>query len=246
MPAHRIFWPHLDALAREEVVIQGEEARHAVRVKRLEVGQAVELFDGLGRVVAAEVAGSRRQPRDHSWELVLKTTGVERLPTPSPRLEVWTAVPKGAHLEDMFDQLSQVGATAWAPLAASRSIAEPTEGKIARLNRVAVESAKQCGRAWLLEIQQGGTLKVALNATGVIVADASGAGYEPAPSGVPGGSALVRLLIGPEGGWTGDELRAAAESGARVCSFGRNVMRIETAAVVAAGIVLEAFRRSGR
>lgn len=244
MACHRILRPDLDSRPGDDVVIDGEEARHAVRVKRLEVGQDVELFNGRGRVVVAKVSGSRKHPRTHAWELVVRATAVEERPAPRPRLEVWTAVPKGARLEEMIDQLSQVGAAAWAPLSAVRSVVDPREGKMERLLRVAAESAKQCGRDWLLEIGNGGTLKEALKAPGVIVADASGDGYKPSGSDDAGGQ--LRLLIGPEGGWTADELRSSADAGARVCSFGRNVMRVETAAVVAAGIVLEAFRRIGR
>ena len=55
-----------------------------------------------------------------------------------------------------------------------------------------------------------------------------------------------RLLVGPEGGWTADELKMAERAGATICSFGVHVMRVETAAVVGAGIVLEAVRRLTR
>jgi 16S rRNA (uracil1498-N3)-methyltransferase len=65
-----------------------------------------------------------------------------------------------------------------------------------------------------------------------VIADAGGQPYEP------GKEDRVRLLVGPEGGWTEGELADAVEAGARVVRFGRHVMRIETAAVVAAGIIL--------
>jgi 16S rRNA (uracil1498-N3)-methyltransferase len=244
MAHHRIYRPDLNASPGEELTIEGEEARHAVRVKRLEPGQEVELLNGRGRVVTAIVSGSRKQPKSHGWELVLRAQAVEDRPQPRPRLEVWTAVPKGARLEEMIDQLSQAGAWGWAPLSASRSVVDPREGKLQRLAKVAAESAKQCGRAWSLEVLPGGPLGEGLSVAGTIMADAAGEPYAPDPSSpVP---EQLRLLVGPEGGWTAPELELARRAGANVCSFGTYVMRLETAAVVGAGIVLEAFRRRSR
>lgn len=102
-----------------------------------------------------------------------------------------------------------------------------------RLERHAVEAMKQCGRAWVLEIGDAVSFEEALRGddVDVVVADASGDRYEAS------GGREIRVLVGPEGGWTTEELASARASGARVCSFGRHVMRIEVAAVVAAAVV---------
>ena len=105
-----------------------------------------------------------------------------------------------------------------------------------RLSRTAAEASKQCGRAWLLEI--GATLSfegaIAPDARAVVLADASGDRYQR------GGSPDIRLLIGPEGGWSARELNQARASGVRIARFGPHAMRIETAAIVAAAVVLDA------
>lgn len=240
MPEHRIHLPLRHASPGEQVVVTGEEAQHAVRVKRVEKGDIVGLFDGAGRIALAHVAGTGKDPRTREWTLALTLDEVRAEPPPAPRLEVWSAVPKGGRLEDMIDGLSQAGVAAWSPLRSARSVVEPTGQKLDRLSRIVVESAKQCGRAWLMEVGEGGDLAAALAAPGVIIADAAGAPYRPRAA-LP----AVRVLIGPEGGWTPQELDHARAAGAAVASFGPHVMRIETAAVAAAAIVLDQLRRPG-
>jgi 16S rRNA (uracil1498-N3)-methyltransferase len=145
----------------------------------------------------------------------------------------------------MVEGLSEVGAAAWIPLRTERSVVEPRMTKLDRLSRLAVESAKQCGRAWFLRIEQERTLRDALAraaGTRVIVADASGVG-----AGVGADeterteTAVVRVVVGPEGGWTAEELASARDAGAVVTRFGPHSMRVETAAVAAAAVVLNRF-----
>jgi 16S rRNA (uracil1498-N3)-methyltransferase len=137
----------------------------------------------------------------------------------------------------MIDGLSQVGAAAWVCLESARTVVHPREAKLARVERVAVESLKQCGRAWLLETGAKAAFSDALGQTGtVVIADT--AGNDPLPTDAPDLAPDLALFIGPEGGWTPEELAAARAVGAKVCRFGAHTMRIETAAVVACARLL--------
>jgi len=220
----------------ETIAVEGDEAKHAVRVKRLGEGDPVELLDGLGGVGSASVESTTKLGKG-GWRLTLRVRGVRRVAPSKPELEVWSAPAKGERLERMIDQLSQAGAASWSPLDADRTVVHPREGKLGRLERVACESAKQCGRAWRLAIRPGGGLAEAMRVEPgerLVVADASGEGYRAS------GADRLRLLVGPEGGWTGGELDRLRHAGATVASFGEHMMRIETACVVAAGVVLAA------
>jgi 16S rRNA (uracil1498-N3)-methyltransferase len=261
------------------ISVGGEEAHHAVRVRRVEAGDRVTLMDGRGRVASASVSETRKDRRSGEWEIVVKIESERVVARATPEIEVFAAAPKGDRLAEMIDGLSQVGAARWRPLVTERTVVEPREGKIDRLHRVAREACKQSGRAWELEIgaamtladalrssgwrdPSGGTTSAAMSAARVvtrgedasgvilIVADASGEGYrwEPAGAGRAGPSSAgdshaVRLLIGPEGGWSESELESFRACGARVCRFGWHVMRIETAAVAAAAIVMHEHAR---
>ena len=221
------------------LVVAGDEAAHALRVKRLEPGDRVEVLDGRGRVGEGTLLSAHKQGKSH-WAAQIDVRSVRQAPPTSPRVVVRTGVPKGERVEQMLDGLSQVGAAAWGPLRTARSVVDPRSGKMDRLTRVAREASKQCGRAWTLEVLPGTDLAPALAESGprAVLADASGAPYEPT------GAGEVLLLVGPEGGWEPAEIERARRAGARVASFGVHVMRVETAAVASAAIVLDAERRA--
>lgn len=243
MGTHRMYMQSLPAIG-EIALIEGDEAKHAVRVKRVEPGDPIQLLDGAGAVVDAVVLGveslteaqAARRERRGEWLLPVRVEQIARAEPVRPAVHVLTATPKGARLEEMIDGLSQVGAASWGPLETQRGVVDPRETKLARMERVAVEASKQCGRPWLLQTGPQRRLADALawKAGPVILADSSGGPYSC------GGAEQISLLIGPEGGWTRGELQAAEQAGARIHSFGPHVMRIETAAVVASGIILAA------
>lgn len=218
------------------VTIGGDEAHHAIRVKRLEVGERVELLDGRGLVARGELRDTRKLSRSGDWALDVVVTEAVRAVPLSPRVEVFASAPKGERLEHMIEQLSQVGAALWAPLVTTRTVVEPRENKLHRLERVSIEACKQCGRAWAMEIGPATALEDAMRFNGVvIVADASGGAVPELVSDRP-----VRLLVGPEGGWTAAELEQLRAAGAAITRLGAHVMRVETAAVVGAGVLLVA------
>ncbi len=208
------------------ILVEGDEAKHAIRVKRVAPGDVIALTDGAGLTALADVTDAYR-----TLTVTIRTR--EEAARVSPAVRVLTASPKGPRLEKMVDALSQVGAASWGALGTKLGVVDPGEHKLDRSKRVALESAKQCGRAWLMEIEQKVSFDQALNGGGaVVLADASGEPYKKT------GHEEITLLIGPEGGWTDEELAIAREAGVKVHSFGVHVMRIEVAAPVAcAGII---------
>jgi len=228
MAHHTIFLADVDPEV-ERIEVGGEEGRHAVRVKRVRVGERVTILNGAGLVLEGRAVEAKRA-------LIIEVDDVRQVERVRPAVEVWCPAPKGVRAADLVDGLSQVGAAAWRPLVTERSGKGVTEKKEARLERVAVEASKQCGRAWLLEIGGEGTLEEGLGGEGVdrvIVADGSGAA-----AGRLGDAERVRLLVGAEGGWSEGEMERIRASGARVERFGPHALRVETAAMVASAIVL--------
>lgn len=252
MGVHRIFLSddpdHAHLTPGATLDIAGQEAHHALRVKRLEVGDRLELLNGRGlRAVAMlaaadKIASGRGRPE---WSVRLDIERVTEEPLPKPRLHVFACAPKLTRVEDMVDQLSQVGAAAWSPLVTTHTVAPPRAGKMDKLERVAVEASKQCGRSWLMAIGNPAPMAGVLSrkhreigpATQLVIADPDGTPYRPT------GAADIALLVGPEAGFTGDEVDAACRAGAVRCNIGPHLMRVGTAAVVASGIILNAERR---
>lgn len=259
---HRVFVdsPLPDAPAR--LVIVGDEAHHALRAKRVRAGERVGVINGRGQTGVAIVIGEpgvdggaarRGAGRRDEPTLALELLSRHDEAPARPALRVLAATPKGVRADEMVDQLSQVGASSWCPLSCRRAVVMAGETRLDRLSRVALEAAKQCGRAWVLEVGEVRTLdglcdRHARDAqraggdgasvkTALVVADASGVPYAPVEADA------IELLIGPEGGFDDDELGRLRGAGATFASFGPHVMRIETAAVAAAAIVIDRQRR---
>lgn len=265
MASHRLFISPASGSAFPdrpgEIDISGDEARHAVRVKRLEPGERIELLDGYGRIASGRVVGALKQSGE--WVLRAAIDSIRVVEPARPQVEVCAAVPKGAALGEMIDALSQVGAAAWRPLLTERTgdplkpaglaTASARHDRLTdRLERIAAEACKQSGRAWRLRVGGAIGLTDAVAPHSCAAADARAAGDADrtpptrvvlaAVAGTPyerSGAPVVRVLIGPEGGWTPGELAAARDAGAAITRFGPHVMRIETAAAVAAAIVLD-------
>ncbi|HRQ73853.1 MAG TPA: RsmE family RNA methyltransferase [Phycisphaerales bacterium] len=235
---HRVFLREARPDADGVLTIVGEEARHALRVKRLEPGDSLELLDGEGTVHSARVEVFDKQGRGE-WLMRVRVEQTERRPPISPAVHAVVAAPKGPHLDEMISQLSQVGAASWSPLRCERSVSEPGDKRMDRLRRIAEESSKQCGRAWALRIGPLARIDEAFSAAAAIVlADPDGGVYRPTRS------PEIRLLVGPEGGWSGSELDRAREAGVQIARFGPHAMRLETAAVVATAVILEMERNN--
>ncbi len=250
---HRVFIDADLPVAGDPLVIEGEEAHHALRVKRVRPGDALEILNGRGDIGVARVidhpgphAGSS-QPRRHARPDTLNAVIEQRThhAPVTPRLEVYSAVPKGARADDLVDHLAQIGAALWRPLSTRHGVVDPGSVRLDRLSRIAREAAKQSGRPWLMELDAAISLGRGVQAGGsahervaLVIAHPGAPAYRSC------GAGTVRLLIGPEAGFTPDEVELMVSAGAVAAEFGPHIMRIETAAVAAAAIVLNTERPS--
>ncbi len=211
--------------------LTGDEARHIAKSLRMQVGQSLTLFDGSGREFTARIvaiSGSRVRVE------VEAAVEVDREPATSLTLAV--ALPKGDRQRVLVEKLTELGATRLIPLESARSVALPTSGAIERLQRWVIEASKQCGRTRLLEIAAPRGLSELFEqdsmAPEVWMFDPSG---RPPASG----AGLPRLaVIGPEGGWTTDELARADAAGWRIVGLGPRILRVETAAIAVASRIV--------
>jgi 16S rRNA (uracil1498-N3)-methyltransferase len=192
-----------------------DDRHHLVRVLRVGGHETVTVSDGCGRWSAARMSPGG-----------LELQGDVHVEPPMTPVRVRTAIPKGERCEWMVHKLTEVGATEITLVHCSRSVVRWTDERagrqLDRLRRIALQASMQARRVWLPEID--GPLPFAGAARGGVLAD---------PSGVPLSTRPDAVLIGPEGGWSDDEL---AGGQARAC-LGPLVMRVETAAVAAAVLI---------
>ncbi len=250
MVVHRFFDPDLpsDLVVGLCYAVGGAEAQHGVLVKRLRVGEEVGIVNGEGLVVGGVVEEVGRRPA----RVVVKVRSVERVDRRGVGICVACAVPKGGRADQLVDQLSQVGVMRWRPIVCERSVVNPRSGKVEKWRRIAVESMKQSGRAFVMEVGGVVGFEEALGEAGSV---AGGVVYVGDQRGERlGGDVIteagclpevVTIFIGPEGGFTEEEIgMAVGESvGGRLVCLGEYTMRIETAAVVGAGIIVNGMKK---
>jgi len=164
-----------------------------------------------------------------------------------PWFEVAVAWPRRNRVEDMVGRLVQLGAAAIRPLTARQRGPEEVRDAEPRLERVAREACKQCGRAWLPVFEDAlGPAELARQRSkdSIAVLDPSGAlpfdtwlrSLRPAPIGPGTRAHPIVLVIGPEGGLAEDEREALLAAGASATWLAPHVLRVETAAEAAMAV----------
>ena len=215
-----------------EIGLPPAEAHHARTVLRLKGGDPVELFDDAGRTAAGTILSA-----DPSGVRVKIEEPIIARPA-GRRVSVASAVPKGERADWLVEKLSELGVERWTPLVTARSVVEPKRGKIERWGRIAVEAAKQSRRAGVMAIGEVTPVAAALgDLEGRAIYFSTDAEAEPA-SRFLSAPDLPLLLIGPEGGWTEEESAAFAAASVTPAKLTTTVLRVETAAVLAAGVAL--------
>jgi 16S rRNA (uracil1498-N3)-methyltransferase len=243
MTVHRFLVPDLPSHGAIELPTQ--EAHHASRVLRCSEGDAIALFDGLGheaqatirsidkRSVVAAIDSYAFAPRDHAG-----------------RLHFAIALPKGDRQRNTIERLVELGVDSMCPLSTSRSVAVVNEANTERLERYVIEACKQCGRNRRMGI--GATLHMqgiqAYAAALALTKEARRTSIwilHPTLVGekifsIHEANALdfhnanLLFVVGPEGGFSDEEVEEAVSQGARIMSLGERIQRVETAAATSA------------
>jgi 16S rRNA (uracil1498-N3)-methyltransferase len=209
--------------------LSDSEAHHFLHVMRGGVGDRVTLFDGSGCEFEAEVIETTR--RDVTLA-VLSQVEIDREPAVSLTLGV--ALPKGDRQKVLVEMLTQLGVARLVPLATEHSVAAPKGSGLDKLRRGVVEASKQCGRNRLMAIDEPMGLEEFLSTTQAdvrLIAHPTGDDAATGPS-----AKTIAIAIGPEGGFAAAEVAGAAAAGWGVVSFGKSILRIETAAIAAAAL----------
>jgi 16S rRNA (uracil1498-N3)-methyltransferase len=223
---------HQDNLVAEVgslVDLDGPEGKHAVQVRRMRQGEAIQLSDGKGlrvRGTVAELSGST---------LKLQVVEVIREELPARQITLVQALAKGDRDELAIQAATELGATGIIPWQASRSISRWDGLKIskgqARWQQIVSEAAKQSLRVYTPEVKNLVDTKELADLVSsydlVLVLDTS-ATQGVAEVGIPSSGSFA-LIVGPEGGIDQSELDALQAAGAKLVSLGANVLRTSTA-----------------
>jgi len=248
----RFYVPDLDAAAAS-VAVPDDEAEHLVRVLRLGIGAEVDVFDGRGGLWRAEVVEAGK--RSASVRAIEPATPAPEIGLP---IDLVISVLKADKMDDVVRDAVMLGATGIRPVVSDRSeITLATVEKsqrVARWQRIAVSSAKQCGRAVVPVVAPGQAwaayLSQSVTAVRLICVEPSVGppvsfsvghpfmGCRVVPVQETAKPASAHVIVGPEGGWAPAELAAALSAGAVPISLGRRTLRADAAPLVALAALL--------
>jgi 16S rRNA (uracil1498-N3)-methyltransferase len=219
-------------------VLRGREGRHASTVRRLDVGERVDVTDGAGTLAECTVVTSA--PGELSLAVLTRRTE----PPPQPRLVVLQAILKGDRGELAVELLTEVGADVIVPWSAERCVAvwrgERADRSRVRWNTTAQEAAKQSRRVWFPEVTAQADLGTAVRrveAAALAILLDPDATTSVASLAAPAAGEVV-LVVGPEGGVTPAEADALRAASAVPAALGPTVLRASTAGAAAASVVL--------
>jgi 16S rRNA (uracil1498-N3)-methyltransferase len=245
---HRFYLPP-ERCAGAVLRLDGPEAHHALHVLRLKRGDPAVVLDGTGNEILCQVENG-----SHT-SLSLCVTGKNFVPAPPCSITLLQAVPRGKIFEDIIQKAVELGARLIVPLLTERVVTKldtaAAADKREKWQRVAIEAIKQCGAAWLPQIETPTTIEnVLARRNAVPEAGSLSSAFDlslvgslqterrhprdcfrefQTKQGRPPQS--VAVWIGPEGDFTLDELKAIEHAGALPVSLGRLVLRVETAAI---------------
>jgi 16S rRNA (uracil1498-N3)-methyltransferase len=241
---HRFYMPSA-AGAGEHFELSGAEGHHACRVLRLGDGEQVTVLNGAGVELRCQVEGVRRGGvKLH----VIQRIQHERL---AHRITLVQSIIKGRGMDWLLQKATELGAARIVPVVTERSVvrldAVEGAGRREKWEAVAVEAIKQCGSPWLPKIEAPVAIEAHLSSAEQNELELAGSLQPDAPhprrhfdafAGEHGRlPRTVSVWVGPEGDFTSGELERIEERGVRPVTFGRLVLRSDTAAVYAISVV---------
>lgn len=218
-----------------EIVISGEEFNHLSKVLRYKTGYKVIVNldddkDYTGTIVSMD--------RDCA---VVKVEKVEdNVCTTRAEVTLFQALPKGDKLDFIVQKCVELGVKEIVPFKSAYT--NETKFNLARQNRIALEACKQCGRSVRMSVGDLTDFQGVLGMldgfdTVILPYEHATKGSMSEVEGIAAGKRIA-LIVGSEGGFAPDEVKDAQGKGAQVVSLGKRILRCETAAVIATGLVM--------
>lgn len=209
--------------------VHGETARYLTKVLRLGPGEGLFVFDGKGNCFGAELIKTSLREA----EVLIK----ELLPTEteSPlKLVLFQGILKSEKMDIVIQKTTELGISGIVPVFTDRCEVRHTR-KVLRWRKIALEASRQSGRSKVPEVAEPLDFKTAAgqNPGGIIFREEGGPPLSDSFERLKPGATAVSVFIGPEGGFTKEEVSFAEQTGLLAATLGRRTLRAETAAISA-------------
>jgi 16S rRNA (uracil1498-N3)-methyltransferase len=240
--AHRFYVPP-DRISDGAVTFTDEQRKQIKNVLRLSPGDNVNVFDGSGK----EYATSLKSIGNEAVGEVVSTCAPST--EPSMRITLVQGIPKGEKLEFILQKCTEIGVSEFIIVSTERSVpkisAQKLPSRLERWRAIAKEAAEQSGRVRVPSIEGVLTLKetFARYPHGLIAWEKE-AEHSIGEELRAGNREETTLFIGPEGGFSAEEIDLAVRHGITPISLGRRILRTETAAIVGSAILIYETEKS--
>jgi 16S rRNA (uracil1498-N3)-methyltransferase len=220
-------------LQANQLLLTPQQQHYLLRVLRLRDGDKFIVMDGMGKWWLARLQGEQGEVLE---PLEVKT----ELPV---AITLMMALPKGNGFDEIVRCCTELGVTSITPILSDRTLLNPSHQKLERWQRIASEAAEQSERAVVPTILQPVAFNTAIKettATYRYICEARG-DYPHLQQVINKTANEIIIAIGPEGGWTNQELEIAIASGFQPISLGRRILRAVTAPIVAISLIAAYF-----
>lgn len=231
------FFANKDVFFRDPIIIEGEEANHMIKVLRMKEEEKITVFDGCGNCADCII-------EKIDGKSVVAKIEKRYLSETEPKLKItlFQGIPKNPKMDLIIQKATELGVVRIVPVNTKRIVAKiDKESKIERLQRIAFEAAKQCGRAYIPKVENPVDFNEAVEMMKTF--DRAIIPYECEKDGklkeaLEGEIESLAIIIGPEGGFEESEILKATEAGVVPVTLGKRILRTETAGLIAAALSL--------
>jgi 16S rRNA (uracil1498-N3)-methyltransferase len=231
---HNLFYTPPEEISKKTIMVQGTEFHHIKNVLRKKQGEILQFTDGAGGSYRTVITGISRTSITVD---VIEKTHFER--TVKSAVDIAFVPVKGNRNDFVIEKCTELGVRKFILFLCENSVVKDlSNARVSRYKKIALSAMLQSMQYYLPEIA---ATKNIINSfkdyNAVVVADAKG------PQEAPLEGSAILFMVGPEGGFTAEEIKRYTENGARLFSLGRNRLRSETAAIAGIAKTLTATRQ---
>ena len=230
-----------DAVKDSEIEITGEDAKHIGTVLRAKIGEKITVCDGYNNDYECVITEIEKQ------KVIAKIESKEECKAEAQtKITLFQALPKADKMELIIQKCTEIGVCEYVPVSTERAVVKIDKSKSAkkveRWQKIAESAAKQSGRGIIPDVKDvmsfDEAIKMAKILDGAIIPYEleEERGIKEFAKGFEGKS--IGIFIGPEGGFSKNEIEKAVSEGIMSVTLGRRILRTETAGIVASAVLL--------
>lgn len=232
------FYVYPKNIINNTFTMDSEQLHYVVNVRRFAINDEIKLFDGLGNIFLGKITEISKN----------KLSGIILSKQPfiksSVEIYLYCSIAKGERTEWLIEKTAELGITKFIPLITKRSVITSfSQNKYERLNKIAISASCQCGRADIMQIEQPLLFEEALknnadkNTLSVLAWESEDKQTIDDIYNKNINIKRINIFIGPEGGFEPNEIELAKNNNFYTITLGKNILRIETAAIAASVLI---------